>query len=93
MPYKIVDFRAAPAGTLVKHSPHYHSQHGSTPSDDEAIGIIVNLNFYPGAADADGKPVGWPEIVWEGQSFPRTSHPANVVPFRQLELPTIDMTE
>lgn len=85
---EIVDFRTAPAGLLVKRSAHcLDQQAGANP---EQLGMIVGLDFFE---DATGKAICWPEIHWEGQAISRTTHPANVTPFRAHILPTIQMSQ
>ena len=85
---KILDFRDADTGILVKHSDHFHEQHcGAAP---EKLGIIVGREFYE---DSNGKVICWPRVHWEGAATDSLCHPVNIVPARETELPTIEMVE
>ena len=85
---KILDFRDAGSGTLVKHSEHFLAQQcGNAP---EKLGIIVGMEFFQ---DSAGTVICWPRVHWEGASTVCLCHPVNIKPAREVELPTIEMVE
>lgn len=85
---QILDFTSAAFGLLLTRSAHWLKDRCG--SEEGQLGIMVERSFY---ADACETSICWPVVHWEGEAGASTCHPANVVPFRDHELPLITIVE
>jgi len=85
---KMLDYRNAPNGMLVRRSVHYLKDRCGAVK--QAFGILTEKRFYE---DVDGGAQCWPVIHWEGDAVANINHPANVTPYRRHNLPEIELKE
>ena len=85
---KILDFRTARTGTLVRRSAHFLQDRCGKAKTQ--LGVITGFAVFE---DKKKAPIVWPVVFWEGNASESTTHPALVSPFRTHTLPTISMFE
>lgn len=77
MKLSIIDF-SDKIGTVVCRSEHFQREH--CKKGKPQVGIITDHKHF---ADSMGNPICWPQVMWEGDCMPRTTHPVLVDLYRK----------